>query len=445
MNLIAITLILATFSFGFNRITTNRTFTPCFFYWSIWLIDLFCMFCTAQFIDIRPLSDQAKSLIIQLHIGAFIGFILADILNFVNKPKLTSKRKSLFLEKYFIPKWLIRIFLLSVIVGILYSAFIIYKYGLDFVAIRKQFIEENYMKSQLPIFSLLSNYSGILLSLIVIIVALKDLQKGKTNYWRLALLTFTALPVILTTGGRGALLNVIPPYTVVILVGTDYYKLQIFRRAYFKFLFLIIPIMMLIISLVYYARSESEDQTSGLSGRNFFVSNLIPTTWYIATPIIAMEGYAQYAQSYNQANPPFLGQTFPFINRQLSRLGLSKNGDEFTSQSRDWVYKNFDIMYGSTHATIIPSLIADFGVEYFWVGMLMLAGLFEFLFLRFSNHGILGAMIIIWTCWYGALNAPTVTLFGSSGPMLQLGFTWIIYRICTKKFKKENNVSLGDG
>ena len=433
MYLILITLFFALFSVGLNRFVTKLFFTPCFWYWAMWLISLACFQFTAMFGDIRQLSEEAIKLIILLHIGAFIGFFLADFFWLLIKPKSGPKLEKLFGEIYSIPKWIIIVLIISTLVGFLSLASMISMYGFNIALFRGHYIAENYRQSQLPILTLFGVYSGIITSVIVLIIALKDIQRGRPNYRILGLLFFISLPGMLATGGRGALLSVIPPYAVVVLVLSYNYKLFHFKRKLLKFLIVILPITLVIISLVGKARTIEAIELDIKSPGEVLVQLLLPATTYISTPIAGMEGYAIFANHYHRTNSVLLGQTFPFLNRQLNRLGLSSSGSEFYGESRDWVFYNFDRNYGTTHATIIPALIADFGISYFWVGMIALSIIFELFFLKWSSKGIWGAMIIVWTCWYGTMNTPASNMFGSSGPMLQLGFVWIIARYCSKQ------------
>jgi predicted outer membrane lipoprotein len=182
MFILILTIFFAFYNLIIVRYLTKRWFTPCFWYWLSWILGLIGLNISLAFGILRALDSWIEGLIVQLHVGAFFGFIFASLLFGSKSLKRlkTDDSKNKIIPK--MPKWMVFFLALTFIVGLFSLAKALSKVGFsyffDLSNVREAFILETYGKIKIPLYFRLSIYIGIISSLAIPFLALRDSKKG---------------------------------------------------------------------------------------------------------------------------------------------------------------------------------------------------------------------------------------------------------------------------
>jgi hypothetical protein len=436
MLLIFVTAILGFISTLISKRLTRVTFTPCLWYWVGWL-SMLIAYELSRLAGILPeIRPLAQDLIIQAHIGAFFGFVIASIMI----PVLRGIPKVGQLRPYDIqlPKRFVRIILWTYgVVGLAHLAYRIA--SVDRITssilydIRVSYIIDPYGFTQI------SSYIFTSVWVVAGLFGWEDANHG-IQMKRLSILFFVSGLHGVAMGGRGWIVAVPLTYAFSYLLARDNQRLLASVNNVLKLTRkLSWVIVMGFVSFVLLAILRSPDPaTKWVAERELpwyqRKESIMMPLWYLALPIDGIDVKAEYAAAYG----PVYGQLlFPWFAKQLGRLGLLENmevyatvlGDEFLRTQRD--------IRGWAQATVLPVIVGDFGMGSVPYVMATLMGMSQIFAICWRRRGIWKHSVAVMLT-VAAFHTIQDAWFGIDGNVWGLGWAALFQLLINKNCRKES-------
>jgi hypothetical protein len=372
----------------------------------------------------RPFDDFATQLVLQAYSGSFLGFVLVSALLARARTGALSSQSG---SKGEIPRWLWFVFVINVVLGSYQLVYTIRSTGISLATIksffsvaREAYIETLY-RAAVPLVNRLLSYTGAIAALIPVLVAVRDFQRKVIS--RRLLLTCFVLEATssLAIGGRGWLFNVYIPYILVSLyLSFEYHNAQ-HRMRVMKFSLVVISVLAVLVSLVFFIRSGPDVPLDQMTrGEDRILAYAEPVSDYLGIPLEAISAYSRFS---DDGRPTFGGCSFPLIGMSLHRLGVPALADlvDYYGEGRDYVARYISVVLATTHATYIPDLVKDVGVRFVWLAALIVAALFQSVWLFCRQYGpVAGGAALLWAGWTGAMSTAQVSQYGTSLSLLFL-------------------------
>ncbi len=436
MELLLVTIGLGLFSTATTALITKRWFTPCFWYWLGWIAGTICAQLAAQTNTLPAITTYGQDLIMRAHVGAFFGFLLGSLWARTLPLVKRAHPSSSYTPKLPLDRALWFLVLLQVIVGIVLLTQRLAGVDITGIAsiydVRQSFLQDTYLQSNLPLPFRLYNYITLMAAVAPVLLAHSDARSGTINFRALSLLFLASVPGGLSTGGRIWIATVFSLYLVSYFIAVD--SALSWRKVMRVGRFFLVPAIAVLVlfTLIGFVR-DTVVQGSGISEETRaspVLTLLSPLYNYLGITVSAVGPHSEHAA---QDRPLGWGQfTFPWLASQIGRLGLARDTQylDFVADSRIYVSRYVDIRIGTTHASIIPLLIADFREENLLYAMVVLMGLLQAVFLLFSRKPVWGYVLGTVICLYGGAFAFQDATIGTASAVLPVltGFGYAIWR-----------------
>jgi hypothetical protein len=436
MELLLFTAGLGLLSAATTALITKRLFTPCTWYWLGWIAGTISAQLAAQTNTLPAVTTFGQDLIIRAHVGAFIGFLLASVwartLPLAKRPHPNWSRS----PRPLLDRALWFLVLLQMIVGTILLAQRLAGVEITGVAsiydVRQSFLQDAYLQSSLPLPLRLYNYITLMAAIAPILLAQSDAKSGTINFRSLSLLFLASVPGGLSTGGRIWIATVFSLYLVSYFIALD--RALSWKTVMRVGRFFLVPTIavLTLFTLIGFVR-DTVVQGTGISEETRaspVLTVLSPLYIYLGITVSAVGPYAEPATE--QYSPGWGQYTFPWFASQIARLGLAQDTQylDFVAGARMYVGRHVDMRIGTTHASIIPLLIADFKEENLPYAMVILMGLLQVVFLLFSRKPVWGYVLGTVICLYGGAFAFQDATIGTAAAALPIltGFGYAIWR-----------------
>ena len=260
---------------------------------------------------------------------------------------------------YYVPFVARTLFYVSVGYGVLALVFRMAEVGgsLNITAMREKYIDEAYLASELPLWLRLAAYFAIAPYLVSIILGLRD-GTGRMRWKQLSASGFCASPAgwrpEVGVGSQGFL----PIYFTSFLLARR--RTAISRKtmrvaALVTTALLAVCLLFVVVGQVRNPEAYNNTSSGGVTWA------FVPVAGYLGVPLLdrcLFQICHEWARHMGTL-------TFDFLALQGERLGLLEKGATFDycEKSRCHVREHEASSLGSTHSTIIPRLVGDFGEE----------------------------------------------------------------------------------
>lgn len=373
--LIVITLFLGIISVFIGKIATKTWVSANTGYWMGWLFVITATWvCQVYLGSHGEVSSIAIRKILELHYGAFIGFLIASLV--VKKPaSKSSNLKNIYKRSQFIiNKFSYKLYGLLFIVGLLFLGERISIVGFDldyFSNARTIYIQKESLK-----ILRIGSHLGVAISFIIILVGVSDAYKS-LNLKRLILVILASAPLGLANAGRAFLLNYLLIYIASLLLFRSLMSTgRLLSRDETIRLVTIFTCMLIIFSIIGFLRG----------GYGVQYNPIYTILVWPASSLMALDSWTKAALILPTTNGI---NTFGWPSDLLHRFGLIDIARE--KETMAYVLTYFDRMNDSAKViprTIIPDLIFDFG-EYgvFW-GMIVIAVSLQFITVVLPRRGV---------------------------------------------------------
>ncbi|WP_407572152.1 hypothetical protein [Deinococcus altitudinis] len=400
-----ITLALAVVTTVITGVLTKRWLTLGLLYWVGWLVGIPAALLAGTVDQIPMITPYGEQILLTTNYGASIAFIVSALLSIRSRRVETRPRL-----EYSTLVWTIVAVEFTLGLGLLASR--VATSGLDLLTIRTDYLADAYLTTDLPLSYRIYNYVALTALVSTILVAARDRSLGRISWNSFTLLFMASAPGGLSTGGRIWILQVISAYFIsyILAPGPALNIAQGFKRA--------VQTLAVLVGLgvLFTAFGTVRDTANGQglthppSWMPTYVAQQIeafgPLIGYLGVPTAAAGAYASYNTEAYGGYHMDGQQTFPFIYSQLYRfrIGDAKANLAYTTDSRKWVAESVDPRIGSTHATLAPLLVADFGQE-------------NLLFSSFAVFLVL-QLAFLWAAAYGGMWHVFATILALYGGLL---------------------------
>lgn len=433
MELLIITVGLGLASIGLARAFTKLNFTPCFWYWLGWSLGIAAAEFSAWVGVLPSITPLGHELIIRAHIGAFIGFAFGSYV-----PGMAMRIRSRSAGKpqkspIQVSEKVVRV---AIFVQFMLSVFLLinraYQVG-GVTGITLLDIRSSYL-GDLRGFPRLATHIGLIFYFLPVQFGLEDAHSGSIKMRRLLVLWLAGVPGGLASAGRGWIIGPFSSYAFSYLLAKDgpgsFKQLITLTR---KSIPLLSAMVALFVGIAVMRSADFRGDIAREADRPWYQRSLsiIPVITYFGLPVSAAGPYSEIARS----QPLSYGAlTFPWLSQQLERFKFVKISPyaRFVSGSRHEILMSVDWRIASTHATILPNLVGDFGTDGVLLAMVVLMGVFQFLAVHLRNRELFGHTIAVTCASSGGFWLFQDSMFGVGGTVLGLIWTgifqWWYYR-----------------
>ena len=397
------TLALAVISQAICLFITGRSFTLATFYWIGWLLGTAAASLSSTLRLLPAITPVGETALLTFHIGATVGFLLGSAIYWIFFRHRSSSPK---------PMRVNGLLWISILIEAIMGAYLLYDKitlsGFDIFAFRSSYLTDAYLTDNLPWPLRVYSYVTLVSLAPVAIWANQDRFRNKINGRRIGLAFLASVPGGLSTGGRIWVMQIIATYLISYLI-TDGIKLrpsQLVKRTLqgLAILLMLGGLFTGLGNLRDVSRGEGKlTVDTGLpTWLQGTLSTFAPLYSYLGVPTIASDSYGRVSQSW--WNGKLNGQaTFPFLADQAVRIRLldrNRNLD-YIKDVRYRVATGIDIRIGTTHATLIPLLITDFGRSNLLYSSIWFFTIFQMLFLILLRLGDLWHVAATMIAVYG--------------------------------------------
>lgn len=371
------TLILGFLSLFLIKLITKNIITAALSYWVGWFFLISGASIALANDWINNIGDVAFYYIVQLHYGAFIGFLLASILSNFNKKNYNPALNNTLLDhaNFIYEKISGKMLALLFLVGTIFLIQRVSVIGLnaDYLSnVRGVYNERN-----ISFISTIGSHLGVIINFIIIMIAVRDARYG-INSKNLIITILAAAPLGIANGGRIFLISYLLLYMCSFLLARKHFGniKYILKWNEWKKVTTIFGSLLIIFALMGFNRGGYGDSF------NLFYTILI---WPVST-IWAMDSWIIEAISSNNTNGL---NTFGWLFDVAHRLGIYSFYDEKEIISSSLYF--FEITQNSAAViprSIIPDLIFDFGINGVFWGMLIISIFLQLFTLNFSGRGV---------------------------------------------------------
>jgi oligosaccharide repeat unit polymerase len=416
MNLIVLTLLLGVPSTLASVLLLQRLFTALFWYWFAWLVALISAEISAQLGFLPTIGPLAQQIIIDAHIGAFVGFIVAlavaSLMLTKRQPQQNNRPRFVFSQRLL--KHLSLFFLAVAVIHLVYRVSLVGDVGgVLFFQIRQDFLA---LRDPLRI----TQFSSIIFTLVLPIFALlgaEDHEQGDVRLKRLFPLYLAGLIHGIAMGGRIWLLMPVLYYIFSYLLLSDV-RDRSSQRILFKRLRLIT--LTVIILFVALGGMKSVDSSTRAASEHWYQnpSGILSPMVYAGVALASLDATAWNATQIR----PLHGQLlFSWFAERLNSLGLLNN--HMTQEEvvrRDLVYL-VDWRVAATQCTVLCLAVGDFGLSNVVLAMAILMGLCQLASTGWQGQGymrqilatiaVMAAFMTVQDTWFGIpVNAVGIIL-----------------------------------
>ncbi len=428
MDLILATLAFAAISVPVVALLLRTWVNPCTLYWIGWIAGAIGAKLSADS-DLMPeLSRFGEILILRAHVGAFVAFLLVGA-----AARFVSPNEGKRAEPIKVPDWLWTCAIVAVsaqfLVGSAMLVQRVHEDGLgalgDVYNIRQQFLETNYLQEELPPIYRVFSFATCFASIAPILLAIKDANRKGFSGWQLLMLFVCAAPGGVSTGGRIWLAVTISMYCMSYVLAGDMAGYAGTFRRLLKHITLPALALLVMFAAIGIVR-EKGDPIGGLYetyGADRSDRPLYPLYMYLGTPVIAVGPYSEYATQQHLLKGL---ASLPWISDQLERLHYVYGSPviDATKYGRDYVREYDDHRLAATHASVIPQLVLDFGIDNLEISSALRCALVFVVWLFFKGKGAPGHIAATVACLYGAMFSFQDVTFGAAASFLPVIFAF---------------------
>jgi hypothetical protein len=404
---------------------------PVLLYWIGWTTGIYAAE-TLSGDSIMPVfTDTNRDLLIRLHAGAAVGFVVACLFFHVgNGAFATGTRERLRRDERLLlsPRLVGVAFLLQLGFGALLLMTRLQTLGgisasTIMADIRNSYLLDTGLGANFSPMVRLGSHLANFLVLFPFLFGVQDGLERRVQSRRILLWWLASIPGGISTGGRGWIVTAPLVYAISFVVTSA--ETFDWRRTR-KLLVRGAPAV-LVLALLFSAVEKSRrtnDVLGELHSAGWYqkAPAAKALVYYLGLPILAVDSYTEYAA----AEKPFNGAlTFEFFSAQWNRLtgvGGSTASDFNVASRTAMFFGPYPILF-ATHVPVIPNLVADFGMPAFpyVFSLICFAAILAYLLLW--RRGIVGrftavtiALVFFWT--FQSL------MLGSAGMLLPIG--WLL-------------------
>jgi hypothetical protein len=454
-------LLLQTAALGFVSVAATvllarSLVSPALLYWWGWLLGIGAAESLSGDAFLPVFTPAARWLILQLHLAATVGFLLAAVLYALMREAGARERDTLPLAEQ---RGRAGVELDGRVVGavigvrvLMGAASLVHRIaqigGLTgariLLDIRRSYLNETLLVDRLPTGVRIYDHLELAFSIFPFLFALQDALDHEIRWRRLLVWWAAGIPGGLATGGRGWILGTALLYgaTYLVMVGGAV-ALAMLRRWMLRLALVFLGLTALFgwIERVRIADSGAESSLTLLQSDRWYrrAPVLVPALYYLGIPTLAASYYADYAAG----GPRYGGAlTFPFVAVQLDRLGMSMPSPlEFERSSRAALFKSRYPILGATHATIIPALVGDFGTRGWLLAMAAIALCVQGAFFVLRGGGLVARLTAVQLVIFGGWWVFQQFMLGLGGAILPV--LWLAILLATDRVAYDSLLKRG--
>jgi oligosaccharide repeat unit polymerase len=381
------------------RIFIKRLVSPALFYWIAWVIGIACADLAAYWDILPPITSEAEQVILQSHLGSFIGFFFSSLL--FGKP-LSVLRARNWIERVNVDAYsevIKRITVFLLMVSIVHLSYRLIRVGADLLSSSNPFfqIRYNFLYEDIG----LTRYFNHLASGLFAVAAFQGgmlARKERLAKITVGMLILAAIIQSLALYSRHYLFEVflalIAGYSVALSDSKKHQKLKPLIKNYLKYVVVILIIFTVMGNL------REERTVIDLHARQGTAPVWVPTDAlsYAGVPVAAL---GPLISNLGSKDRTYGGFAFEFIFNWLARLGLVNSNYVF-SYAPDVFGQEYIRMYdpriGWCQGTALAYLVSDYGTDNLWMIMGALMAIYQALFLVVLKKGATGYFIASYCC-----------------------------------------------
>lgn len=408
---------LAAVSIAAVALFTRRTITVAFFWWIGWVLGTGAAVSMSGD-GLMPIFGVAgRALVLQAHLGACAGFVLAAIAYHVVVAGTVGPRRLAGFQRERVdrlslsPGVVAGALLLQFVLGSVMLSHRLQEAGgfaglATLMNLRATFLEATYLVKELPFAVRLSGHLSLVLAPFPFLFAMQDALDERPRLGRILLWWLVSAPAGLSSGGRGWIIGPPTIYAFTYLVAAPGLFNSVAIRKLITRGALALVAMIGLFGLIERLRTRDSLSTQLFersTGERWYhaTPSLIPVVYYLGLPTLAVETHAGFAEAMPRHGGTLL---LPFATAQAARLGVpigQGSLGEFTRAVRGASFRSSHPILAATHSTIVPLAVGDFGSGRVavTVGVLCFAMEFAYLFLR--RRGILRRFVAVQIATYG--------------------------------------------
>lgn len=428
-----IVLVLGAFCFLLCSSLAGTRVWPVLLYWIGWTVGIYGAE-TLSGDGVMPVfTDANRQLLLQLHLAAAVGFVLASIVFHVGRGAMGGKRiRNTEGENEWRLQIHPRLITIAFLIQLSLGAFLLFgrfqEIGQFSVSslladVRASYLREAGLGAALSPMVRLGSHAANFLVLFPFLFGVQDALDRRIHFRRVLLWWICSIPGGISTGGRGWIVTTPVVYLIAYLItSADTFE---WRRAV-RVTLRIVPVVVglaLLFSAVEEGR-QTNDLLGGLKNASWY--NDVPAgkavIYYVGLPILGVDAYTEYAAQ----EQPYKGTlTFDFFAAQLQRLrgGVARTAGDFNVASRSAMFFGpYPILF-ATHVPVIPNLVGDFGLPAFPYVFALICFVCVLAYLVLRSGGIVAKFIAV-TITMGLFWSFQSLMLGSAGMLLPIG--WLV-------------------
>lgn len=441
MTVLLATLVLGVASVLWTAVCTGRWFTVCTWYWLGWLAGIIGAEISHRVEILPEMSQMTREVILTAHQGAFLGFLLFACglrVAIWIRPDRNHDRESPQPDNHL--RWLWLLVTAQFLLGTLILLQRLSELGLgsNLSTIREAFLDKAYLQPELPLGYRIYSLLTLAVATVPIMLAQRDALTRSVRFKSIIALLIAAAPGGISTGGRVWMAATPALYVVSYVTASESERirggiLRLLRKT-------AVPLVSLAIAFSVFGYIRDRLYVTRLfEGRPMPVALqvLAPFYQYLGITVVAAGPYTEFSSEQPRSYGRY---TCPWFADQLVRLKLMEAGDylQYVTASRAYV-KRQDPGLGSTHASYIPNLVADFGFDALLSSALGFVGVLQLLFFLAPRRTFLGQAIRTVTCLYGGLFAFQDSVIGTASAVVPIVTAAIASRLWRRKGLRETS------
>lgn len=377
-------------------------------YWFAWLFLLYSTKVAVNNGWIENLSEISLNYIVQLHSGAFLGFLLGTV--FSSKKNKILNPEVLVKSNYIVKKLSNKILLFLFILGSLFLIERLRVVGFSlsyFTDVRSIYLETN----DTSFIEWIAGHLSVMVGFLIILIGLRD-AASEIDVKLLLKVLIASAPLGLANGSRIFLLNNVILYLSSILLARGMFRLKktiISRTELIKITSFVLSILF-IFALIGYNRG-------GYGGEFDLIFTIL--IWPVSTMMAADSWIAVAINSQNTGGMFTLGWVADFLNS----FGILQFGNE-KKMIQDIV---IDFKLNANPAAVIPKsilpeLIFDFGKKGVFWSIFFISFLAQKITIKFAGKGIVYHTIAVY-CLVGSFMTIQTSIIT---PQFAVSIFWAI-------------------
>ncbi len=427
MVLLIQTVLLAAISTGGVFFLNKRLFTPIAFYWVGWIVGIASAELASNAGTLVPIDSLGADLILRAHIGAVVGSVAGALGcaiplrgNFLSTPSIRENARPP------MPPWGLPLLAIQFSMGIYLVLRRLTEVGSVFnlYDVRQSYLEEAYLQASLPFAIRFYSFLSLGAAMLPFLLGKHDATNSKFSGRFLALVYVAAAPGGISSGGRVWLASSIVVYLLSYVLHTE------LRRDYRALVkgcrYLALPLATLVGCFITFAtiRDAVFSQQESTLGGPSLLKPAAPLLYYLGITVAAVGPYSEFASTWDES----LGRvSFPWVEAQMYKVGVVDEMTylSFVKDSRLFVTLNRDWDLGSTHASLIPPFVADFGVDNISLAVFLFCFAVHIAFMALPDKGDTAMMTKVMLCLYGGAFCFQDSLLGTANAIVPVISIWL--------------------